>query len=179
MPDRVLILGGQRSGKSRYAEEQVAVSGLAPVYIATGTATDGEMERRIATHRDRRGDEWRTVEAPIELSAAILAEAGSARHLLVDSLGTWISNLMAADLDIDAHTKALIRSIKHVSGPLVLVSEEVGLSLVPMNALARRFVDALGTLNQQIAATANRVVFVAAGLPLVLKAGQNPSKEIS
>jgi adenosylcobinamide kinase/adenosylcobinamide-phosphate guanylyltransferase len=179
MPERVLILGGQRSGKSSYAEKLVAASGLRPVYIATGTASDAEMERRISTHRERRGNEWHTVEAHIELSAAILAEAGGARYLLVDSLGTWIGNLMAADLDIEAHTKALIHSIKYVSGPLILVSEEVGLSLVPMNAVARQFVDALGSLNQQIAATAERVIFVAAGLPLVLKAGQNPTKEIS
>jgi len=165
-------LGGQRSGKSRYAEDLVAASGLARVYVATGSASDPEMTGRVVAHRSRRGPVWQTVEEPVALAEAITRESGEGFHLLVDSLSAWVSNLMAGEHDIPAATARLVEALARARGPVTLVSDEVGLSLVPMNAVARQFVDALGTLNQQVAATVDRVVFVAAGLPLVLKAGQ-------
>ncbi len=176
MPERVLILGGQRSGKSRHGEDLVVASGLARVYVATGTAPDAEMAARVAAHQQRRGAGWRTVEAPLALADAITRETGEGFHVLVDSLGAWVSNLMAENRDPAHEAARLIEALARASGPVVLVSDEVGLSLVPMNAVARQFVDALGTLNQQVAATVDRVVLVTAGLPLVLKAGQTQTE---
>jgi adenosylcobinamide kinase/adenosylcobinamide-phosphate guanylyltransferase len=172
MPDRVLILGGQRSGKSRYAEALVTASGLAPVYIATAAAGDDEMRERIAMHRARRGAAWRTVEEPLELADALMRESGPGFHVLVDCLTLWLSNLMGAERDIDGEGDALVAALARITGPVVLVSNEVGLGIVPDNALARRYADELGILNQRLAAAADRVVLVAAGLPLVLKAEQ-------
>ncbi|MEX2319069.1 MAG: bifunctional adenosylcobinamide kinase/adenosylcobinamide-phosphate guanylyltransferase [Bauldia sp.] len=172
MPERVLVIGGQRSGKSRYAEQLVATSGLAPGYIATATAGDDEMAARIALHRVRRGAAWRTVEEPLDLAAAILRESGPGFHVLADCLTVWLSNLMGAGRDIDGEGDALVAALARVTGPVVLVSNEVGLGVVPDNALARRYADALGILNQKVAAAADRVVLVTAGLPLVLKAEQ-------
>ena len=172
MPDRVLILGGQRSGKSRYAEGLVTASGLAPVYIATAAAGDDEMRERIAMHRARRGAAWRTVEEPLDLPAAILRESGPGFHVLVDCLTVWLSNLMGAERDIDGEGDALVVALARIAGPVVLVSNEVGLGIVPDHALARRFADELGILNQRLAEAVDRVVLVTAGLPLVLKAEQ-------
>jgi adenosylcobinamide kinase/adenosylcobinamide-phosphate guanylyltransferase len=177
MPERILVLGGQRSGKSRHAEQIVAASGLAPVYVATATAGDDEMAARIALHRDRRGAAWRTVEEPLDLAAAILRESGPGFHVLVDCLTVWLSNLMGAGRDADAEGDALVAALVRVTGPVVLVSNEVGLGVVPDNALARRYADALGILNQKVAAAADRVILMAAGLPLVLKAEQ-PNTEV-
>ena len=172
MPERILVLGGQRSGKSRHAESLVTASGLAPVYLATATAGDDEMTARIATHRERRGAAWRTVEEPLDLPAALLRESGPGFHVLADCLTVWLSNLMGAGRDVDAEGDALVAALARVTGPVVLVSNEVGLGIVPDNALARRYADALGILNQKAAAAADRVVLMAAGLPLTLKAEQ-------
>lgn len=162
-----LVLGGARSGKSALAERLVLAHGRPPVYIATSEAWDDEMRARIADHKAQRdGQGWRTIEAPIDLPGA-LAAAGDA-PVLVDCLTLWLTNLMLGDHDIPAATATLLAALER-PGPTVLVANEVGLGIVPDNALARRFRDAAGRLNQQVAARADTVVFTAAGLPLVLK----------
>ena len=165
----VLVLGGARSGKSAYAEKLVTESGLDPVYIATGEAGDAEMDRRIVHHRARRGSAWRTIEEPQHVERVLAGEAQEGRGLLVDCLTLWLSNLIHAGADIDVRTRALCETARRVSGLVVFVSNEVGLGIVPDNALGRRFRDAQGRLNQAVAEIADRVVFMAAGLPLYLK----------
>lgn len=174
-PSSVLVLGGQRSGKSAFAERLVVRSGLEPVYLATGIAGDAEMTARIARHRERRGPRWRTVEEPLGLAAAISRESGSGRAVLVDCLTLWLTNLLLAGSEPAAAFAELERSVDSAPGLLVLVSNEVGLGVVPANALARRFVDLAGELHQRLAARCATVVFVAAGLPLVAK-GTLPSE---
>jgi adenosylcobinamide kinase/adenosylcobinamide-phosphate guanylyltransferase len=164
-----LVLGGARSGKSRHAEKLVAASGLIPVYIATAAALDDEMGERIAHHRDRRGGEWVTIEEQFALPETIAREARQDRILLVDCLTLWLSNLTFADRDIPAEQARLVAVLADYPGPVILVSNEIGLGLVPETSLGRRFRDAQGRLNQAVAEVATRVVFVAAGLPLVLK----------
>lgn len=165
----VLVLGGQRSGKSALAERLVLVSGLRPVYLATAQADDVEMAERIARHRERRGPSWRTVEEPCDIAAAIERECAPDRAVLVDGLGLWLANLLAAGREPATACAELERAVRGAPGLLVLVSEEVGLGVVPANHLARRFVDLLGGLNQRLAACCATVAFVAAGLPLALK----------
>ena len=167
MAATTLFLGGARSGKSRLAQAAAEALPGALVFLATATAGDDEMADRIARHRDDRGDRWRTVEAPLTLAAAMTA-AGPA-IVLVDCLTLWLSNLMLGDHDIDAATADLIAAIRQTSGPLFLVGNEVGLGIVPDTPLGRRFRDAAGRLNQQVAATVDRVEFVAAGLSMRLK----------
>jgi len=167
-PRLSLILGGARSGKSRFALARAEASGLVPVYVATAQAYDDEMRERIRLHQaERQG--MTTVEAPVELAAAIAAEGRQGRLLLVDCLTLWLSNVMLAERDVAAACDGLETALRTCACPVVAVSNEVGLSIVPENALARRFRDAQGRLNQQIAAVADEVVFVAAGLPLYLK----------
>jgi adenosylcobinamide kinase/adenosylcobinamide-phosphate guanylyltransferase len=162
-----LVLGGARSGKSRYAE---ALIGERPaVYIATATAGDEEMAARIRAHRARRGTNWITREAPLDLAAALAADDRAGRPVLVDCLTLWLSNLLLAGRDPAAEATALIERLPRLAAPIVFVANEVGLGIVPENDLARRFRDAAGRLNQDLAAAADRVVFVAAGLPLTLK----------
>jgi adenosylcobinamide kinase/adenosylcobinamide-phosphate guanylyltransferase len=165
----VLVLGGARSGKSRYAEKLVEESGLARVYIATAEAGDGEMAERIAAHRARRGAAWRTVEVQNSLDEALAAEAGEGTAVLVDCVTLWLSNLLLTGADIEARTPELAERARALPGLVVFVSNEVGLGIVPDTPLGRSFRDAQGRLNQAIAAIANRVVFMAAGLPLYLK----------
>jgi adenosylcobinamide kinase/adenosylcobinamide-phosphate guanylyltransferase len=168
VPRLTLVLGGARSGKSRHAEALVMQMASPWLYVATAQSLDDEMATRIATHRARRGTDWRTIEAPRDLAGAITAApAGSA--VLVDCLTLWLSNLMLADADIDAESNRLDAALARAKVPVVLVSNEVGLGIVPDNALARRFRDAQGVLNQRIAARADRVVLMVAGLPLVVK----------
>ena len=165
-----LILGGARSGKSRHAEGLVAASGLQPVYLATGQAFDGEMRERIAGHQARRPPPWRTVEEPLALAQALAREAAPDRALLVDCLTLWVTNLMMAERDAEAEFAALAAVLaRPLPGRVVLVSNEVGLSIVPENPMARRFRDLAGLLHQEIARIADEVCFVAAGLPLTLK----------
>lgn len=165
----MLVLGGARSGKSAYAERLVAESGLEAVYVATAAAGDEEMAARIEAHRARRDPSWRTVEAPDRLENVLRQEADEGRAVLVDCLTLWLSNLMLADADVEARTERLVETARGAKGLRVLVSNEVGLGLVPETPLGRRFRDAQGRLNQAVAGVADRVVFMAAGLPLMLK----------
>jgi adenosylcobinamide kinase/adenosylcobinamide-phosphate guanylyltransferase len=168
-PRLTLVLGGARSGKSRHAESLITASAPPPwVYVATAQALDAEMTERIAHHRARRGAKWHTVEAPHDLAGA-LASTASDGALLVDCLTLWLTNRMLAEADIEADTAALEKALARRRGPVVLVSNEVGSGIVPDNALARRFADEQGRLNQRIAGRADRVVLVVAGLPLTLK----------
>ena len=171
LPAITLVLGGARSGKSRYAERLVEAAASCGTYCATAEPGDDEMRARIAAHRARRGAFWRTIEAPRDLASVILAEAGGDRPLLVDCLTLWLSNLMLAGAPLDPEIATLRAALRDAAGPIVLVANEVGLGLVPETPLGRAFRDAAGHLNQEIAAIADRVVFVAAGLPLVLKGG--------
>ena len=164
-----LVLGGARSGKSAYAERLCRESGLALCYIATATPGDAEMSERIACHRRERGPGWVTIEDALELPSALAREAGPDRAVLVDCLTLWLSNLIFAGRDASAETRALCAALANAPGPVVLVSNELGMGLVPETPLGRRFRDAQGRLNQAVAASAPAVVFVAAGLPLVLK----------
>ncbi len=163
-----LVLGGARSGKSRFAESLVAASGLRPVYVATAEPGDAEMTARIAAHRARRGRDWATVEEPLDLAAA-LARVSHGSAVLVDCLTLWLANLMAADRDTDAARGALTAALTAASAPCVLVSNEVGHGIVPADAQTRRFRDAAGLLHQKCAAVADRVYFVTAGLAQRLK----------
>lgn len=169
MNDLVLVLGGARSGKSAFAEKLAIESGLEAVYIATAEAGDAEMAGRILAHRTRRGATWRTVEVRDDLEGALEREATEGTAVLVDCLTLWLSNLMLADSDVEARGTALAETAGRLPGLRVLVSNEVGLGLVPDTPLGRRFRDAQGRLNQSMAAVADDVVFMAAGLPLFLK----------
>jgi adenosylcobinamide kinase / adenosylcobinamide-phosphate guanylyltransferase len=166
-----LVLGGARSGKSRYAESLIEAAASGGTYCATAEAGDAEMAARIAAHRARRGSFWQTIEAPLELAAAVAA-AVPERPLLVDCLTLWLSNLLGARLPVGRETDALTAALRQAGGPIVLVANEVGMGLVPQTPLGRRFRDAAGRLNQDMAAIADDVVFVAAGLPLMLKGGR-------
>lgn len=170
-----LIFGGARSGKSLLAERLVLDSGLAPVYVATAEARDGEMTDRIATHRGRRGVNWTNLEEPMDLAGVLVSENRPGRALLVDCLTLWLSNHFFAEHDLEAETDCLTTAIAGLTGPVVFVSNEVGTGIVPDTRLSRDFRDAQGRLNQAIAAACDRVIFVAAGLPLVLKPNQNGS----
>jgi adenosylcobinamide kinase/adenosylcobinamide-phosphate guanylyltransferase len=163
-----LVTGGARSGKSRYAESLITASPPPWIYVATAQAGDAEMAARIAEHRKRRPANWTIIEAPHEL-AGTLSHIGEAAPVLVDCLTLWLSNRLLADADVEKETEKLASVLAHHSGPLVLVTNEVGSGIVPDNALARRFRDAQGRLNQRMAALADRVVLVVAGLPLVVK----------
>jgi adenosylcobinamide kinase/adenosylcobinamide-phosphate guanylyltransferase len=163
-----LVLGGARSGKSRYAEGLITRSPEPWVFIATAEVRDDEMAERIKAHQARREADWQTIEAPHDLPDA-LKSAPAAAAVLVDCLTLWLSNLMERSFDIDAQIARLEEALKGRTGPTVLVSNEVGLGIVPDNALARRFRDAQGRLNQRIAAQAERVVMMVAGIPIAVK----------
>lgn len=163
-----LVLGGARSGKSSHAEALIAAHPAPWTYLATAQAFDDEMEERIAHHRARRDGRWRTVDAPLDL-AETLAVMPEGAPVLVDCLTLWLSNVMLADLDVDAQTRRLASVLAAPRGPWVAVANEVGLGIVPENALARRFRDEAGRLNQMVAAGADSVVFLVAGMPLVVK----------
>ncbi len=172
LPPLTLILGGARSGKSRRAETLIAAAltpeTVPPVYIATSQCFDAEMAERIALHQQQRGAEWETIEEPLDL-AGVLGRDFSGRPVLVDCLTLWLTNHLLADHDLEAESAALVAALQRCSGPVICVSNEVGLGIVPDNALARRFRDAAGRLNQAVAAVSQRVEFIAAGLPMVLK----------
>ena len=162
-----LVLGGARSGKSRYAESLIAVLPPPWAYVATAEAGDHEMAVRIRAHRARRGPSWRTIEAPRDLTAAFAA--CERMPVLVDCLTLWLSNLMLADADVNAEVGRLEEALAASVAPVVLVANEVGSGIVPDHALGRKFRDLQGLLNQRIAARADRVVLTVAGLPLALK----------
>lgn len=169
LPPMVLVLGGARSGKSRFAESLIEGAGLPALYLATAQAEDDEMRARIAAHRARRDAGWLTAEEPLELANRLLAENGKARPILIDCLTLWLSNLLLAGRDIGFETERLLATLSQVKAPVIMVANEVGLGIVPDNALARSFRDHAGRLNQRVAAAADRVIFMAAGLPLALK----------
>jgi adenosylcobinamide kinase / adenosylcobinamide-phosphate guanylyltransferase len=164
----ILITGGARSGKSTRAELRVRGFAGKPVYIATAEALDAEMNERIARHRARRGSEWLERETPLEL-AAMLVETDGDGARLVDCLTLWLSNLMHAARDWEKEALLLVDTLARQRSPVVLVTNEVGLGIVPDNALARQFRDAAGLLNQMVARAADEVEFVVAGLPMRVK----------
>jgi adenosylcobinamide kinase/adenosylcobinamide-phosphate guanylyltransferase len=163
-----LVLGGARSGKSRYAEQLVMASPAPWIYVATAEPFDDEMRARIAEHRGRRGQDWQTVDAPTDLAGAI-EDAAKDRIVLVDCLTLWINNLMFRKINIDTAIENLEAALAARQAPTVLVSNEVGFGIVPDNAEARRFRDLQGRLNQRIAAMAGQVVLMVAGLPMLVK----------
>ncbi|HLB13503.1 MAG TPA: bifunctional adenosylcobinamide kinase/adenosylcobinamide-phosphate guanylyltransferase [Burkholderiales bacterium] len=166
---RELILGGARSGKSALAVRLARSSGLAVTVVATATAGDAEMAERIARHRAARPPAWRLVEEPIALTAALRAECAADRLVIVDCLTLWLSNLLLAEAPLESGRAGLLDALPGVPGRVLLVANEVGLGIVPENALARRFRDEQGALNQALAALCDRVTLVTAGLPIVLK----------
>ncbi len=165
-----LVLGGACSGKSTLAERYARESGLLVTYVATAEALDGEMVTRIDKHRRRRPADWRVVEEPLALAACLERETASERCLLVDCVTLWLANLMAQGQSrLTDECSALVSGLSGYPGTVVLVSNEVGLGIVPDSPLGRRFRDAAGRLNQDLARVCDKVTFVAAGLPLVLK----------
>jgi adenosylcobinamide kinase / adenosylcobinamide-phosphate guanylyltransferase len=168
LPRLTLILGGARSGKSTLAEQLLTAEPGPWTYIATAEAYDNEMRDRITQHQARRKDGWVTIDAPIDLAGA-LNGAAAKQPVLVDCLTLWLSNLMLGGHDVPGATAALIETVLRRAAPCILVSNEVGLGIVPDNALARAFRDEAGRLNQRMAVVADRVLFVAAGLPMTLK----------
>jgi adenosylcobinamide kinase/adenosylcobinamide-phosphate guanylyltransferase len=168
LPHLTLILGGARSGKSRHAEALIEALPAPWTYIATAQAYDDEMRARIAEHRARRSGNWLTVDAPLALPEAIRA-VPAGRPVLVDCLTLWLTNLILAEQDTASAGAELIAACAEASGPIVLVANEVGLGIVPDNALARRFRDEAGRLHQNLAARARHVVFMVAGLAMQVK----------
>ena len=173
LPKLTLILGGARSGKSRLAERLAVTSGLPRAYIATAEIWDAEMASRVALHKTGRGAGWATFEAPRDIAAALAQAQGV---VLIDCATLWLTNVMLGGGDIKAETEALIAAISAFSGPVIVVSNEVGWGIVPDNRLARDFRDEQGRLNQRLAEVADLVAGVMAGLPMVLK-GQMPVLE--
>ncbi|TGN39559.1 bifunctional adenosylcobinamide kinase/adenosylcobinamide-phosphate guanylyltransferase [Marinobacter confluentis] len=172
MRERVLVLGGIRSGKTALAESMVSESGLPVVYVATATAGDEEMAARIKRHQDSRPAGWGLCEAPVELGSALERLNGDPEppQLLIDCMSLWLSNLLCADDDVFTRERAaFLDAVQTYSGSLVIVSNEVGLGTIGMDPLTRRFCDELGWLNQALAQACDRVVMSVAGLPLVLK----------
>ncbi|RED47668.1 bifunctional adenosylcobinamide kinase/adenosylcobinamide-phosphate guanylyltransferase [Aestuariispira insulae] len=169
----IYVCGGARSGKTGYAQKMVeeiaATAGLAKIYIATAQAWDAEMADRIQRHQSERGPDWQTAEAPMDLPEKILELSNPETILLVDCLTLWLTNILLAERNIDAQRIALVAAIEGAKGPVVLVSNEVGMGIVPENALARRFRDEAGWVNQAVAKAADKAVLVASGLPVILK----------
>ena len=161
-----IILGGARSGKSRYAEGMAKGQKF---YVATAEALDDEMVQRIDAHRQRRGQGWETFEVPLDLVGALQTIDGKGRFILIDCLTIWLSNLMLVKLDVRREIEMLCECLTKIKSRVVLVSNEVGMGIVPANVLARTFRDDQGFLNQRVAEIADEVVFMVAGLPMVLK----------
>lgn len=169
LPAITLVLGGARSGKSHYAEEVLNRHIGARTYLATAESRDAEMAARIRVHQERRDPDWRLVEEPLALSQTIVAETEQGAAVLIDCLTLWLTNVLLAEKNVSAEIDALEAALGQCGGPLVFVANEVGLGIVPENKLARDFRDHAGRLNQRMAAKADHVLFVAAGLPLILK----------
>lgn len=166
-----LILGGARSGKSRLAEKLASDGGLDVIYIATSQPLDGEMNQRIALHRERRPVEWALIEEPVELARVLREHAGEGRCLLVDCLTLWLTNLLMLDdpQRLALEREALLDGLAGFQGEIIFVSNETGLGVVPLGGLTRRYVDEAGWLHQALAEQCQRVVFTVAGLPMILK----------
>jgi adenosylcobinamide kinase/adenosylcobinamide-phosphate guanylyltransferase len=168
----LLVLGGCRSGKTGYGVAWAEAAGGKRAYLATAAIHDDEMRDRVRRHQSERGAGWITVEETIDAPSALAGLAGRADVVLVDCLTMWITNLMLADWTdrgVRAEARRLVDAVRTFDGPVVVVANEVGLGIVPDNPLARRFRDLAGWVNQSVAAAADRVVFMAAGLPMVLK----------
>jgi adenosylcobinamide kinase/adenosylcobinamide-phosphate guanylyltransferase len=174
LPATTLVLGGARSGKSAHAEALILGSGLRPVYLATAQALDAEMADRVRHHRERRNEAWLTVEEPLDLPETLARHAGPDHAVLVDCLTLWLTNLLLAERAPAEAADRLLAVLDRRLGPVVLVSNEVGQGVVPMGALSRTFVDESGRLHQRIAARADLVRLVVAGLPLDLKSPPPP-----
>ena len=166
------VLGGARSGKSAHAEGLAEAASDRPVYIATAEIFDSEMQSRIALHQERRGPHWQLVEAPIDLPKAIGAADSADSVILIDCLSVWITNILVHEMDTDDAGDRLVAALSSCKGTVILVASETGLGIVPENRLSRRFRDANGRLNQAVAALADEVFFVAAGIALRLKPPQ-------
>jgi len=162
------LVGGARSGKSAHAERLATALPAPWTYVATAESYDEEMRERIAQHKARRGEGWQTLDAPLDLAGA-LGTVPAGRPVLVDCLTLWLTNHMLAGHDVEAECARLGAVLSRPLGPWFVVSNEVGLGIVPDNALARRFRDAAGRLNQQVAAMADTVLMMVAGLPLKVK----------
>lgn len=167
----LFVIGGARSGKSHHAQTRIEALSGRLAFIATAEPRDAEMADRIARHQAERGARWTACEAPFDLAGAIRAAQDHADAILADCLTLWLSNLLLAEHDVAAATAALEQAVRDCPVPIALVANEVGLGIVPTNALARRFRDEAGRLNQRVAAFADEVVLVTAGLPLTLKGG--------
>lgn len=168
LPKLSLVLGGAASGKSAFAERLVLNTDLTPVYIATAQVFDTEMAHKVKRHRDQRGDAWATIEEPVDV-ATVLGSVRADQAVLLDCATLWLTNIMLGDHDLARESARLIDALTTCEGTVVVVSNEVGQGIVPDNALSRRFRNAQGTLNQQMAARAGLVVAVMAGLPMTLK----------
>jgi adenosylcobinamide kinase/adenosylcobinamide-phosphate guanylyltransferase len=166
-----LILGGARSGKSRLAEKLASESGLDVIYLATSQPLDGEMNQRVALHRQRRPAEWGLIEEPVELARVLRENAGEGRCLLVDCLTLWLTNLLMLDDSqrLTQEREALLDGLAELPGEIIFVSNETGLGVVPLGELTRRYVDEAGWLHQALAERCHRVVLTVAGLPMTLK----------
>ncbi|CAA6679503.1 MULTISPECIES: bifunctional adenosylcobinamide kinase/adenosylcobinamide-phosphate guanylyltransferase [unclassified Lentimonas] len=167
-----LVTGGCRSGKSRFAEELACQAQTPRCYIATAEIFDEEMRARVDLHRAQRGEAYETVEAPIDLAGAITAVPEATQVILVDCLTVWLGNLMHHKEDFSEHcaeVQALLEVLKAPPCPIVFVTNELGMGLVPETSMGRRFRDVAGRLNQQVAALANEAFFIVSGLPLKLK----------
>ncbi len=164
-----LVLGGSRSGKSWYCEQLAAKTERRKLYVATAQALDEEMLMRVAGHRARRGDEWSVIEAPIDISGVISAKNNEKSVILIDCLTLWLSNLLGAGLNIVEYSDLLIDSLKSTESEVILVSNEVGMGIVPDNALARQFRDYAGILHQRVAEVADLLVLMVAGVPMIVK----------
>ncbi|HWG04891.1 MAG TPA: bifunctional adenosylcobinamide kinase/adenosylcobinamide-phosphate guanylyltransferase [Beijerinckiaceae bacterium] len=174
----VLVLGGARSGKSRYARALAEASGRTPIFIATATPGDAEMAERIARHKAERAARWRLVEEQLALVETLLRETASDRIVLVDCVSFWLANLMFEGRDLAAETERLAVAVEGLVGPAIFVANEVGFGIVPQTAMGRSFRDAQGWLNQRLAQACRHVVLIAAGLPLVLKPRPEPDIQL-
>jgi len=165
----ILVIGGARSGKSAYAQALAEAAAPERLYLATAEASDAEMAERVARHEAARGAGWATREEPLDLVAALIAEARPGRIVVVDCLTLWLSNLTFSSRDAEAEVARLAEAVGRLDGPAILVSNEVGLGLVPETRLGRDFRDAQGRVNAALAQASDAVVFLAAGLPTLLK----------
>ncbi len=172
---RLLVIGGAHSGKSAFAEAWVQARGGPKLYVATTQARDSETAARIASHKERRGGGWRTLEAPLDVVEALSAYDSAGVSVLLDGLSTWLSNLMEQGHDIDKEVERLTKHLAQTRARIVLVSDEVGLGVAPETEELRRFRDEAGRLNQRMAAESKAVVFMAAGLPLMMKGPSGPA----
>lgn len=171
LPRRDFVLGGARSGKTGVALARAEACGLAPVMVATAEVGDAEMAARVAAHRAERGAHWGLIEETRDIASVIAREASPQRVLVVDCLTLWLSNTMFAEADVEAEIERLAAAFAAAAGPVIAVSNEVGLGIVPENALARRFRDLQGRLNRRVASVADRVTLVVAGLEMIAKGG--------